>query len=73
MSFLDDLAGCGFTCSFCATPTTANDVVNGLANAYVVAFYRRHLGGEAAYDAYLTGSEAQARYVDTGLVTIASK
>lgn len=73
MSFLDDLAGCGFTCSFCADPTTANDVVNRLANAYVVAFYRRHLGGEVAYDAYLTGPEAQARYVDTGLVSIESK
>jgi hypothetical protein len=44
-----------------------------MARAFVVAFYRRHLNGEAEYDLYLTGAEAQARYVETGLVAIESK
>jgi acetyl esterase/lipase len=73
MSFLDDAAGCGFTCSFCNPPTLDNATVNALSRAFVVAFYRRWLLGEVPYDAYLTGAEAQARYVDTGQVTIQSK
>ena len=73
MSFLDDLAGCGFTCSFCNAPTLDNAVVNDLSRAFVVAFYGRHLRGIVEYDLYLTGAEAQARYVDMGLVEIASK
>jgi acetyl esterase/lipase len=73
MSFLDDLAGCGFTCSLCNQPTLDNAVVNDLSRAFVVAFYGRHLRGISDYDLYLTGAEAQARYVDMGLVEIASK
>ncbi|HTJ84151.1 MAG TPA: CocE/NonD family hydrolase [Polyangiaceae bacterium] len=73
MSFLDDVAGCGFTCSFCQ-PSTANDAeVNAMARAYVTAFFERHLRGIAGYDAYLTGSEAEARYVTPGKATIESK
>lgn len=73
MSFLDDVAGCGFTCSFCNDATVEDAVVGALSRAYVVAFYRRWLKGEADYDAYLTGAQAQARYVTTGLATIQSK
>lgn len=73
MSFIDDVDSCGITCGFCQMPTLENDVVNDLSRAYVVAFYGRWLKDIAGYDAYLTGAEAQARYVDTGLVTIASK
>jgi predicted dienelactone hydrolase len=73
MSFLDDVAGCGITCTFCNAATAPDATVNSLAKAYVVAFYRRHLKGEAAYDSFLTGADAQARYVDTGLATIQSK
>jgi predicted dienelactone hydrolase len=73
MSFLDDVDSCGFVCSFCNPPTLANDVVNALSRAYVVAFYGRHLKGEAGYDAYLTGATAQARYVETGLVDLDEK
>ncbi|MDC0670404.1 poly(ethylene terephthalate) hydrolase family protein [Nannocystis radixulma] len=73
MSFLDDVASCGITCSFCQMPTLENAVVNELARAYVVAYYGRYLRGNAGYDTYLTGAEAQQRYVDPGLVTIAEK
>jgi len=73
MSFLDDVASCGITCSFCQMPTLENAEVNDLARAYVVAYYGRYLRGNAGYDTYLTGAEAQQRYVDPGLVTIAEK
>jgi hypothetical protein len=73
MSFIDDVASCGITCSFCKMATLDNKVVNDLARAYVVAFYSRWLKDIAGYDTYLTGAEAKARYVDTKLVTIASK
>ncbi|MEO7328024.1 MAG: hypothetical protein ABI193_05565 [Minicystis sp.] len=73
MSFLDNVATCGFTCSFCNMATAPNAQVNDLSKAYVVAFYERHLRGIVGYDTYLTGAEAQARYVATGQVTIVSK
>ena len=73
MSFLDDTASCGFTCSFCKMATAPNAQVSSLANAYVVAFYERHLRGDLGYDTYLTGAKAQARYVTTNQATIESK
>jgi dienelactone hydrolase len=73
MSFLDDTASCGITCSFCKAPTAPNAQVNGMAKAYVVAFYERWLRGNTAYDTYLAGAQAQARYVTTNQVTIVSK
>ena len=73
MSFLDNLATCGFLCSLCQTPTTANATVNGLARAYTAAFLQRYLRGIASYDTYITGAMAQARYVDTGLATLRSR
>lgn len=73
MSFLDDTASCGFTCSFCKMATAPNAQVNSLAKAYVVAFYERHLRGDLGYDTYLTGAKAQARYVTTNQATIESK
>ena len=73
MSFLDDVSSCGFTCGFCNAATLENATVNALSKAFVVAFYARHLKGETGYDTFLTGAEAQARYVDPGLVTIESK
>jgi chlorophyllase len=73
MSFLDDPSSCGLTCSFCNAAQVDDEVVFDLASAYVVAFYERHLKNRTGYDAYLTGTEAQTRYVDTGLVTIQSK
>ena len=73
MSFLDDVSSCGFTCSFCNAATAPNAQVNAMARAYVVAFYERYLRGNTGYDTYLTGSEAQTRYVATGQATIATK
>ena len=73
MSFLDDVASCGFTCSVCLPATQPNEVVNALAKAYVAAFYERYLRGVADYDAYLTGAEANARYVAPGLASIQSR
>lgn len=73
MSFLDDVASCGFTCGFCNDATADNADVNGMSKALVVAFYRRYLNNETGYDAYLTGATAQSRYVATGQATIQSK
>lgn len=72
MSFLDN-PNCGFSCFACKTASADHAQVIGLARAYVVAFYERHLRKIAGYDTYLTGDEAKARYVDTGLATIVSK
>lgn len=73
MSFLDNVATCGATCSFCNKATLDNATVNELARAYVTAFYERYLRGNTGYDTYLTGAEAQTRYVDTSLVVINKK
>ncbi len=73
MSFLDDVASCGFTCSFCNAATLDNATVNAMARAYVTAFFERHLRGDAGYDTYLTGAIANQRYVSSGQATIASK
>lgn len=73
MSFLDDVASCGATCNFCNMATVENATVNALGRAYVTAFYERHLRGNTGYDTYLTGVEAQTRYVDTNLINIETK
>jgi dienelactone hydrolase len=73
MSFLDDVASCGFTCGFCNMATAPNAQVNAMARAYATAFFERHLKGLAGYDAYLTGDVAQMRYVSTNQATIVSK
>ncbi len=74
-SFLDD-AACGpMGCSLCQAKgaTLGNSVVNGLAKAFVVAFYERWLRGDTRYDDFLTGAVAWSRYVDPGLAVILSK
>lgn len=73
MSFLDDVSKCGFVCGFCNKPTVTNGQVNGMARAFMVAFYERYLRGNVAYDAYLTGSQAQSRYVSTQQATLLAK
>lgn len=73
MSFLDDLASCGITCSFCNDPTADNDAVTSLSRAFVVAFFQRRLRQDASFDTYLNGAMATQRYVDTGRATIQSK
>lgn len=73
MSFLDDVGSCGLTCSFCQMATATNAQVTAMTRALMVAFYERHLRGNIAYDAYITGAQAQARYVATQQATITSK
>ena len=73
MSFLDDAAGCGLVCSVCKQATLPNDQVNALSRAFVVAFYERHLRANAGFETWLTGADAQAKYVTPGTVTITSK
>ena len=73
MSFLDDLASCGLTCSFCNTATATNADVTQMARALMTAFFERHLRGNTAFDTYLTGAQAQARYVTTNRATVVSK
>jgi pimeloyl-ACP methyl ester carboxylesterase len=72
MSFLDD-PNCGLTCNFCNPATAPHQQVHDMALAYVTAFYERHLRGNTGYDTYLTGAQAQARYVATNQATIQSK
>ena len=71
MSFLDDPSTCGFTCSFCNAATADHTKVINLSHAYAVAFYERHLRGDAAYDTWLTGAKAMSTY--GALATITSK
>ena len=73
MSFLDDVAGCGLVCAFCNPATADGPTVRSLSRAIMVAFFERHLRGRTGYDTYLTGAEAQTRYVDAGLATIDAK
>jgi len=73
MSFVDDVAACGLTCSLCKPATAAAGSVAAMSRAFLVAFAQRHVGGMAAADAYLTGAVAQSRYVATGAATIRSK
>jgi len=72
-SFIDDLQACGFTCTICNEATAMQDDVRLLSRATMVAFFERYLRGDTRYDVYLTGAEAQTRYVDTGLAIIQSK
>lgn len=73
MSFLDDVASCGFTCSFCKTATEPTGRALAMSRALMVAFFERHLRGDLAYDAYVDGAVAQARYVATQEAEIVTK
>ena len=73
MSFLDDATACGLTCSLCKPATMDSAVAGSIARAYVVAFYERYLRGNAGYERWLTGIEAQSAWVNAGLATIESK
>ena len=73
MSFIDDPSSCGLPCRACNPATADHADVLSLARAYTVAFFERYLRQNMAYDAYLTGAQAQQRYVQTGLANIQSK
>jgi chlorophyllase len=73
MSFVDDPTACGVVCELCQTPSAAQSAVLGLAQAYAVAFFERHLRNRTEYDGYLTGTDAERRYVMTGEASVTSK
>jgi dienelactone hydrolase len=75
LSFLDDPKTCGVKCTIagCKAETGAHAGLIDLAHAMTVSFFERNLRGDTAQDAYLTGAQAQSRYVTTGLATIRSK
>jgi dienelactone hydrolase len=79
MSFVDDPSACPLLfgiinpCTSCNAATLAQGTALALSRSFVVAFYERHLRGDLGYDTYLTGAQAQARYVATNLATIVSK
>jgi dienelactone hydrolase len=72
VSFLDNEQSC-LACLACTGGTATNADVTALSRAYVTAFFQRRLRNIAGYDTYLTGAEAQARYVTTNQATIRSK
>lgn len=72
MSFLDDATGC-LQCSVCQSAVLDRETVLEISRAYTVAFFLRTLEGQSGYDAWLTGSEAQLHYVQSGLASIESK
>jgi chlorophyllase len=72
-SFVNDPSSCGLPCALCNPATVDPATVTTIARAYQAAFYERHLKGRVGYDAYLTGSVAQERYVAAGLATLQSK
>jgi dienelactone hydrolase len=73
MSFVADPIACGVVCQLCQTPAATQSAVLNLAYAYAVAFFERTLRDNPAYDTYLTGAVARARYVDAGVAAVASK
>ncbi len=73
MSFVDDPVGCGLVCSFCEEPTLAQATALEISRAYAVSFLRRHLLGDARYDAWLTGADADAAWIQPGTISVQSK
>ncbi|MEZ4220431.1 MAG: hypothetical protein R3B13_05825 [Polyangiaceae bacterium] len=70
MSFIDSPTTCGVVCSFCKTATLPQAKALEVTRAYLVAFFSRHLKQAAGYDAWLTGTEAQQRWVAPGTVSL---
>lgn len=73
MSFLDSPETCGLPCTFCKPATLDHDTAISLTRSYLAAFFLRYLYGETGYDAYLTGTIADERYVAPGIALIESK
>jgi pimeloyl-ACP methyl ester carboxylesterase len=62
MDFVDDRMGCGMACSafICANGPGDAPTIRDANITLATAFMRRHLGGEAAMEAYLTGGSVPA-------------
>lgn len=72
-SFLDSPGSCGAPCTPCASPTLDQAVALDAARAYAAAYFETTLHGDAAYQTYLTGAEAEARYVTPGILSLSTK
>lgn len=73
MSFLDSPSTCGTVCSFCNPATAPHGEVIAITRAYVVSFFSRHLAQNLGYDTWLTGVEAQTRWVAPGKIALLGK
>ncbi|MEQ9500314.1 MAG: alpha/beta fold hydrolase [Deltaproteobacteria bacterium] len=73
MSFVDDLEACGFVCSVCQEATMAQADALAIARAYTTAFLLRHVVGDAGYDSWLTGADADATWIAGGAISVQSK
>lgn len=69
MSFVPDQAACGLSCTTCKTPTRSSPEVVSVSSSYAVAFFRKTLAGEAGWDTWLTGADASATWVKSGIVS----
>ncbi len=55
MDFVDDFATCGFACELCVRGNADPTIVLATVRTLATAFFRRHLLGETAMDAWLIG------------------
>jgi len=69
MSFIDDVAKCGFTCSVCQTATMPSSDALAIARAYSVAFFESRLRGNAALDSWPSSNG----FVTAGSVSVQTK
>jgi hypothetical protein len=60
MDFVDPNSGCGMACTLCVRGDADADEVLAATRTLMVAFYRRHFGGETILDAWLTGAKLPA-------------
>ena len=56
MDFVDDRASCGLVCSACPDGPADDADVQAAVHTLAAAFIRRHLAGDTAMDAWLTGN-----------------
>ncbi len=73
MSFVDDLEACGFVCSVCQEATMTQADALTIARAYTTAFLLRHVAGDAGYDSWLTGADANVNWIAGGAISVQSK
>ena len=60
LTFVDDVAACGFTCGLCQAATTPQATTLAQVRTLAAAFMHRHLNNDAAMEAWLTGASVPA-------------
>jgi pimeloyl-ACP methyl ester carboxylesterase len=65
IDYVNDVAGCGFTCTACTEGTADPATVQASTKTLAVAFARRHLLGDAGMDPFLVGAQVPAGVVAT--------